>query len=210
MQEELDTHGLSRRTLVKGAAWSVPVVAVAVATPLAAASATPPAATFWATGATVSVVSGNVTNFTVEGSDADGNLALLPSGTSVTIVPDAGVTLAVVNAIGIVVTHEPPTDRSPASSPRTTSRTSVSSSAPRALRVPATPSRPTSTSTRSRRRSTSRCADPREWRWPVRRCGPAISALPAVDGSASGVHSFFGGPSPRGRIELPGGGSDPT
>lgn len=107
MQEELDTHGLSRRTLVKGAAWSVPVVAVAVATPLAAASATPPAATFWATGATVSVVSGNVTNFTVEGSDADGNLALLPSGTSVTIVPDAGVTLAVVNAIGIVVTTNP-------------------------------------------------------------------------------------------------------
>ncbi|PVE95018.1 hypothetical protein [Microbacterium sp. TPD7012] len=107
MQDNLSTRDLSRRTLVKGAAWSVPVVAVAVATPLAAASQTPPAATFWATGATVSVVSGNVTNFTVEGSDADGNLALLPAGTSVMIVPDPGVTLQVVNAIGIVVTQNP-------------------------------------------------------------------------------------------------------
>ena len=106
MQEHVDTRGVSRRTLVKGAAWSVPVVAVAVATPLAAASTTP-AATFWATGATVSVVSGNVTNFTVEGSDADGNLALLPAGTSVSIVPDPGVALQVVNAIGIVVTTNP-------------------------------------------------------------------------------------------------------
>lgn len=107
MQDNLSTRDLSRRTLVKGAAWSVPVVAVAVATPLAAASVTPPAATFWATGATVSVVSGNVTNFTVEGSDADGNLALLPAGTSVMIVPDPGVTLQIVNAIGIVATMNP-------------------------------------------------------------------------------------------------------
>ena len=107
MPDNPNSRDLSRRTLVKGAAWSVPVVAVAVATPLAAASETPPAATFWATGATVSVVSGNVTNFTVEGSDANGNLALLPAGTSVMIVPDAGVTLQVVNAIGIVVTTNP-------------------------------------------------------------------------------------------------------
>lgn len=106
MPDNPHTHDLSRRTLVKGAAWSVPVVAVAIATPLAAASATP-AATFWATGATVSVVSGNVTNFTVEGSDANGNLALLPAGTSVMIVPDPGVTLQIVNATGIVVTMNP-------------------------------------------------------------------------------------------------------
>ena len=106
MPDNPHTRDLSRRTLVKGAAWSVPVVAVAIATPLAAASATP-AATFWATGATVSVVSGNVTNFTVEGSDANGNLALLPAGTSVMIVPDPGVTLQIVNATGIVVTMNP-------------------------------------------------------------------------------------------------------
>jgi len=99
--------GPSRRTVIKGAAWSVPVVAAAVATPLAAASTTPPEATFWATGATVSVVSGNVTNFTVEGSDANGDLALLPAGSSVTIIPDAGVTLALVSATGIVATANP-------------------------------------------------------------------------------------------------------
>lgn len=33
-----DPSGVSRRTVMKGAAWSIPVVAVAVATPLAAAS----------------------------------------------------------------------------------------------------------------------------------------------------------------------------
>lgn len=107
MQENTRTDGLSRRTVVKGAAWSVPVVAAAVAVPLAAASTPTPAATFWATGATVSVVSGNVTNFTVEGSDADGNLALLPSGTSVMIVPEPGVTLQIVNSTGIVTTTNP-------------------------------------------------------------------------------------------------------
>jgi hypothetical protein len=108
MQENPRADGFSRRTVVKGAAWSVPVIAAAVATPLAAASTpTPAAATFWATGATVSVVSGNVTNFTVEGSDADGNLALLPSGTSVLIVPDPGVTLQLVNATGIMTTTNP-------------------------------------------------------------------------------------------------------
>ncbi|MEV4669471.1 hypothetical protein [Microbacterium sp. LWO12-1.2] len=107
MQENHPVIGVSRRTVVKGAAWSVPVVAAAVAIPLAAASTPTPAATFWATGATVSVVSGNVTNFTVEGSDADGNLALLPSGTSVLIVPEPGVTLQVVNATGIVTTTNP-------------------------------------------------------------------------------------------------------
>lgn len=107
MQEDSKAPVLSRRTLVTGAVWSVPVVAVAIATPLAAASVTPPAATFWATGATVSVVSGNVTNFTVEGSDANGDLALLPAGTSVTIVPDDGVTLELISATGIVATANP-------------------------------------------------------------------------------------------------------
>ncbi len=35
-----ESTGISRRTLVKGAAWSMPVIAVAAATPLAAASIT--------------------------------------------------------------------------------------------------------------------------------------------------------------------------
>ena len=38
MEETTQHNGVSRRTLVKGAAWSVPVVAAAIATPLAAAS----------------------------------------------------------------------------------------------------------------------------------------------------------------------------
>ncbi|GAB3630725.1 hypothetical protein GCM10027421_00780 [Microbacterium shaanxiense] len=38
MTEEIQTKGISRRTVVKGAAWSVPVIAAAVATPLASAS----------------------------------------------------------------------------------------------------------------------------------------------------------------------------
>lgn len=39
MTEEIQKNkGISRRTIVKGAAWSVPVIAAAVATPLAAAS----------------------------------------------------------------------------------------------------------------------------------------------------------------------------
>jgi hypothetical protein len=38
MTEENQSKGFSRRTVVKGAAWSVPVIAAAVATPLAAAS----------------------------------------------------------------------------------------------------------------------------------------------------------------------------
>ncbi|MDR6867255.1 hypothetical protein J2Y69_001856 [Microbacterium resistens] len=38
MEDARLTEGVSRRTLVKGAAWSLPVIAVAAATPLAAAS----------------------------------------------------------------------------------------------------------------------------------------------------------------------------
>ena len=39
MTEEIQKNsGFTRRTVVKGAAWSVPVIAAAVATPLAAAS----------------------------------------------------------------------------------------------------------------------------------------------------------------------------
>lgn len=41
MTEEIQKNkGFTRRTVVKGAAWSVPVIAAAVATPLAAASGT--------------------------------------------------------------------------------------------------------------------------------------------------------------------------
>lgn len=38
MSDNTENQGITRRNVVKGAAWSVPVIAVAVATPLAAAS----------------------------------------------------------------------------------------------------------------------------------------------------------------------------
>ncbi|VXB75710.1 conserved membrane hypothetical protein [Microbacterium sp. 8M] len=48
---EIDTTArVARRTVLKGAAWSVPVVAAAVATPLAAASTNPPCPTCYTSG----------------------------------------------------------------------------------------------------------------------------------------------------------------
>ncbi|VXB73763.1 conserved hypothetical protein [Microbacterium sp. 8M] len=58
-----EPRGVSRRTLVRGAAWSVPVIAVAAATPLAAASVVTPCAEIPAesTWITQSPVSGGLT-----------------------------------------------------------------------------------------------------------------------------------------------------
>mgnify|MGYP001030763765 CR=1 FL=1 len=61
--------GVERRTVLKGAAWSVPVIAVAAATPFAAA----------ATGAPE-----QVNGFQVDGSCGLGNLGLLGPGFTVT------------------------------------------------------------------------------------------------------------------------------
>lgn len=41
MSENTENQGTTRRAVVKGAAWAVPVIAVSVATPLAAASGEP-------------------------------------------------------------------------------------------------------------------------------------------------------------------------
>lgn len=95
---------ISRRVIVKTAAWSVPVVAAAAAVPLAAASGELPPATFWGTGATVSVVSGNVTKYTLEGTDANADAALLPTGSTILIVPKPGVTITPVSVTGAVAT----------------------------------------------------------------------------------------------------------
>ena len=60
MTEEVKKNsGLSRRTVMKGAAWSVPVVAAAVATPLAAASGAIDASLAW-TGSSTGLLSLNV------------------------------------------------------------------------------------------------------------------------------------------------------
>ena len=97
---------VGRRTLLRAATWSVPVVAVSLGVPYAAASVVAPA-TFWGTGATVSVVSGNVTNYTLEGTDAGGNFAALPQGSTVLITPGPGVTLALIDATGITAILNP-------------------------------------------------------------------------------------------------------
>lgn len=73
MTEEIQKNkGVSRRTLVKGAAWSVPVIAAAVATPLAAASGDV-----------------EVGAFTVNGDCGVLGLGLLATGVEITASPTA-------------------------------------------------------------------------------------------------------------------------
>lgn len=92
--------GVTRRVLVKGAAWSVPVIAVAVATPVAAASTTLPPATFAYTGGSLGARSGNVAVFNLNGIDSEGESAALPAGATVTVSPSPGITFTVVSYSG--------------------------------------------------------------------------------------------------------------
>ncbi|PQZ86448.1 hypothetical protein CQ018_19005 [Arthrobacter sp. MYb227] len=111
MFEKKIGDSMNRRTIVKGAAWSVPVVALAVAAPSAAASGNPVAATFWGTSATASVISGNTTKYVLDGQDALSDPALLPIGSQMTLTPGPGVTLTMVrSSAGVLV--EPQTDGS--------------------------------------------------------------------------------------------------
>ena len=71
---------ISRRSLVKGAAWSVPVIAVAAATPLAAASTTTDVGAFALNG-TCGVLGVLGPGFTLQA----GPTAALPVGTVITI-----------------------------------------------------------------------------------------------------------------------------
>lgn len=78
-EENQKNSGFSRRTIVKGAAWSVPVIAAAVATPLAAAS-TVDVGAFSLDGScgTLGVLG---PGFTIQA----GPTAPLPAGTTITI-----------------------------------------------------------------------------------------------------------------------------
>ena len=81
MTEEIQKNkGLSRRTVVKGAAWSVPVIAAAVATPLAAASGTVDVGAFALNG-TCGVLGVLGPGFTITA----GPTTPLPVGTTITI-----------------------------------------------------------------------------------------------------------------------------
>jgi hypothetical protein len=92
--------GFTRRSLVKGAAWSAPVIALAVATPAAAASTSLPPATFAYTGGSLGVRSGNVAVFNLNGIDSEGESAALPNGSTVTVSPSPGITFVVVSYSG--------------------------------------------------------------------------------------------------------------
>lgn len=75
--EETTTGGVSRRTIVKGAAWAAPVIAVAAATPFAAASTVPDASVAWGDS------SGRLLALGLLGSDGSGSLvtaSVLPFG----------------------------------------------------------------------------------------------------------------------------------
>lgn len=78
--------GLGRRTVVKGAAWSIPVIAAAIATPLAAASVTP-TITLAFEGPYVVPRCGVLSGAVVTATNADGSI---PAGQPVTITLPAG------------------------------------------------------------------------------------------------------------------------
>ncbi|MBF4457435.1 MULTISPECIES: hypothetical protein [unclassified Pseudoclavibacter] len=100
----MSSDSTSRRTLLAGAAWSVPAVAITVAAPIAVASTPAPLANTWYTGGSTSVVSGNVARFTLTGDDGDGNDSVLPDNSTVVITPDAGVTIVNTAITGGVLT----------------------------------------------------------------------------------------------------------
>lgn len=84
IQEKLTQTGMKRRTVIKGAAWSVPVIAAAVATPLAAASGEPPKdATAYGTAGSTKP-GGSPAFFDAYGQDDDGNDAKIPANTVIT------------------------------------------------------------------------------------------------------------------------------
>ncbi|PQZ87708.1 hypothetical protein CQ018_17305 [Arthrobacter sp. MYb227] len=104
MFENISKGSTNRRTLVKGAAWSVPVVALAVAAPSAAASGEVETPVFydWSVGGSASVGSGNNAFFTVNGQSADGEDATVPAGFTIVITPPEGVTLKVNSYPGFI------------------------------------------------------------------------------------------------------------
>ncbi|MCK2035923.1 hypothetical protein KZC51_07220 [Microbacterium sp. SSW1-49] len=95
MTEEIQKEkGFSRRTVVKGAAWSVPVIAAAVATPLAAASVADVGA--FTTAGTCGVLGVLGPGFTLTASAT----APLPIGTTITITGSGVANIGVFSVTG--------------------------------------------------------------------------------------------------------------
>ncbi|MFJ2550872.1 hypothetical protein [Microbacterium sp. NPDC087591] len=95
MTEEIQKEkGFSRRTVVKGAAWSVPVIAAAVATPLAAASTADVGA--FTTAGTCGILGVLGPGFTLTASAT----APLPVGTTITITGSGVANIGVFSVTG--------------------------------------------------------------------------------------------------------------
>lgn len=94
IQETLTSKDVKRRTVIKGAAWSVPVIAAAVATPLAAASGPKEATSFGTAGATVP--GGSNAYYAAYGVDDNGDDAKIPAGTTIQF------TVSPANSVGTV------------------------------------------------------------------------------------------------------------
>lgn len=97
MTEEIQQEkGFSRRTIVKGAAWSVPVIAAAVATPLAAASTGDVELGAFTTAGTCGVLGVLGPGFTLTASGT----APLPVGTTITITGSGVANIGVFSVTG--------------------------------------------------------------------------------------------------------------
>lgn len=73
IEETITQTDLKRRTVIKGAAWSVPVIAAAIATPLAAASGEPPVANYADVTALTNPAAGSNPRFRAQGQVKNGN-----------------------------------------------------------------------------------------------------------------------------------------
>lgn len=105
VQSSAAERSSNRRTIIKGAAWTVPVIAAAVAAPAASASeGTTPEPVFydWSVGGSASVGSGNNAFFTVNGQDPDGQSAVLPGGFTFLIPAAAGVEYVINSSPGFI------------------------------------------------------------------------------------------------------------
>lgn len=102
--------GVPRRTIVKGAAWSIPVIAAAVSMPLAAASTIPtPVATEFFTGVGSGYAAGDYAEVQVVGKAGRGN-GSIPAGTviSLSTPDDAEILVDPADQVGIrSVTRNP-------------------------------------------------------------------------------------------------------
>ena len=100
MRHENPQRGITRRTIMRGAAWSVPVVAATVATPLAAASVVPTPTDISVTLAPSPPVPGNPVRLTYRGT-ADFEEVLFPAGSTAILTVSGTFTGTVINGATI-------------------------------------------------------------------------------------------------------------